>query len=559
MRWLVQSFRENPEVPFFLVLALGYGIGNIRIAGFKFGPVLGVLIAGIAVGQFTIPISEPLKNSFFMLFLFAVGYQTGPQFFQSLRMTGPGQIVLTLVVCATAIGLTIALGSLIGFDPGEAAGLLAGAMTGSAAFGAASEAINGLHVTDAQHQLLLANAGVAFAVCYLIGLVGVVWILTRFGPWMMRVDLRTACEELEKEMGTVDAELIVSNPNGVFETRTYQVPSSWDGRTIAELELEFKPYRVFIERVRRNSKIRKPEATEPLRVGDVVTLWGRREAVLEANQKQLGAEIYDRELLDIGVVKRDIVMTHPPAANLGGLATNGIARGIFLERIQRAGKDLPFTLQTPLEAGDVLSVIGDESHIAHLTKVSGYEKQQTESSNLTNVAAAIFIGALIGLPALGIGGVELTLTTFVGVLLGGVLLGRLSSVNPRFGGIAGPALWLMDSLGLCGFLALVGMQAGPGFVRGLQQSGLALVGSAAIVVLVTHVVGILVGRYVLRMHPAVVLGACAGAGTSAPALGALLEASDSRVPALSYGVGYALGNIVLAIGASAVVKIVGPS
>src|SRR4030095_10138905 len=116
----------------------------------------------------------------------------------------------------------------------------------------------------------------------------------------------------------------------------------------------------------------------------------------------------------------EIVLTHPPAANLAGLAANGIARGIFLERIQRAGKDLPFTLQTSLEAGDVLSVIGDETHIARLTKQSGYEKQQTEGSNLTSVASAIFIGALIGLPVLGIGGIEISLTIFVGVLLGGV-------------------------------------------------------------------------------------------------------------------------------------------
>ena len=147
---------------------------------------------------------------------------------------------------------------------------------------------------------------------------------------------------------------------------------------------------------------------------------------------------------------------------------------------------------------------------------------------------------------------------FVGVLLGGIILGRLSSMYPRFGDIPGPALWLFDSLGLTGFLALVGMQAGPGFVRGIQQSGLLLIVSAAIVVVITHVVGILVGRYVLRMHPGLVLGACAGAGTSAPALGAVIEAAESRVPALSYGVGYALGNVVLALGASVMVKIIGP-
>jgi putative transport protein len=74
-----------------------------------------------------------------MLFLFTVGYQTGPQFFQSLRMTGPRQIVLTLVVCATALSLTLAVVWLMGFDAGKAAGLLAGAMTGSAAFGAAGK------------------------------------------------------------------------------------------------------------------------------------------------------------------------------------------------------------------------------------------------------------------------------------------------------------------------------------------------------------------------------------------------------------------------------------
>src|SRR4030095_13004679 len=109
MQWLARSLRENPEVALFLVLAVGYGLGNIRIGRFKLGPVICVLISGISVGQLAIPVSEPLKNSFFMLFLFAIGYQTGPQFFQSLRLTGPAQIVLTLVVCGTATALTIAL------------------------------------------------------------------------------------------------------------------------------------------------------------------------------------------------------------------------------------------------------------------------------------------------------------------------------------------------------------------------------------------------------------------------------------------------------------------
>jgi putative transport protein len=187
----------------------------------------------------------------------------------------------------------------------------------------------------------------------------------------------------------------------------------------------------------------------------------------------------------------------------------------------------------------------------------GYIQKQSEATNLTGVSLAIFLGALVGLPAIVMGSLEIGLTAFVGVLLGGLVLGWLVSINPRLGEIPKPALWVLDSLGLAGFLALVGMQAGPGFVRGLQQSGFALVASAAIVVTAAHLTGILVGRYVLGMHPGIVLGACAGAGTSAPAIGAVLETARSRVPALSYGITYAIGNVVFALAGSLIVQVIG--
>src|SRR5262245_7849370 len=120
MQWFVESLRQHPEIALFLVLGLGYGLGNLRLGTFKLGAVLGVLIAGIALGQLTIPVSEPLKNMFFMLFLFAIGYQTGPQFFHSLRATGLRQIALTLIICATALGLSFLVARLMGFDAGEA-------------------------------------------------------------------------------------------------------------------------------------------------------------------------------------------------------------------------------------------------------------------------------------------------------------------------------------------------------------------------------------------------------------------------------------------------------
>ena len=140
------------------------------------------------------------------------------------------------------------------------------------------------------------------------------------------------------------------------------------------------------------------------------------------------------------------------------------------------------------------------------------------------------IGGLIGLPALHFGKLEIGLSKAVGALLGGLVAGWLRSVNPRFGRIPEPALWIFDSLGLNVFIGLVGLSAGPEFVQGLRESGLALVAAAVIVNATSLVVTILVGRHLFRLHPGVLLGVCAGAATSAPALAARPGRGEEQDP-----------------------------
>ncbi|HEU4712911.1 MAG TPA: TrkA C-terminal domain-containing protein [Pyrinomonadaceae bacterium] len=555
MDWLIQSLRQHEEIALFLVLALGYALGNLRLRSFKLGPVLGVLIAGIVVGQLDIPVSEVLKNTFFMLFLFAVGFESGPQFFQSLRATGVRQIVLTVCVCVTAFVLSLVIARLAQLDAGSAAGLMAGAMTGSAAFGAAGEAIRGLNAPEATREVLASNAAVSFAVCYLFGTVLVIWTLTRLGPWILGINLPQVCKELEQEMGlpeeSADASL------GAFSLRAYEVPDPLAGMTVSEIESTFAGFRVFIQQLDRGGQVIKPARDEKLFAGDRVAMIGRREAFVNGNLLTQH-EVADVDLLGIGITSAKIVVSRKGAGStLGELGKTDIARGIFLEKITRAGKVLPYTLKTPIEAGDVLCVRGETSQINRFVEATGHKELSVTETNMTTFSTVVFLGALIGLPGLVIAGVELSLTVFVGVLLGGLTLGWLSSLHPKFGGVPDAALWVLNSLGLAGFLGLVGMEAGPGFVAGLKQSGVLLMISAVVVVLVPHVAGILVGRYLLRLHPGIVLGACAGAGTSAPALGAIVESAQSRVPALSYGVGYAIGNVLLAFGASMLVKLIG--
>jgi putative transport protein len=139
----------------------------------------------------------------------------------------------------------------------------------------------------------------------------------------------------------------------------------------------------------------------------------------------------------------------------------------------------------------------------------------------------------------------------------GLVFGWLRAVRPVFGRIPEPAIWIFDTVGLCVFIGVVGISAGPGFIAGLQTTGVSLVAVGLICALIPHTIAILVGRYVLRMEPLVLLGACAGAGTITAALRAIQDEAQSKVPALGYTVPYAIGNVLLTAWGPVIVAMMG--
>jgi putative transport protein len=171
--------------------------------------------------------------------------------------------------------------------------------------------------------------------------------------------------------------------------------------------------------------------------------------------------------------------------------------------------------------------------------------RKTSATDMVFVGTGIFLGGLVGLLSVVVWGVPLTLTASGGALVMGLVFGWLRSVYPFFGRIPEPAIWIFDTLGLCVFIAIVGLSAGPSFVSGLQKTGVTLVVVGLVSALLPHTLGILLGRYVLKMNPLIVLGACAGAGTITAALRAVQDEAKSSVPALGYTVPYAIGNILL--------------
>jgi putative transport protein len=442
----------------------------------------------------------------------------------------------------------------LGFDAGTAGGLIAGSLTESATVGTAAAAIDRLALDDAAKQTLVAHVTVAFAVTYLVGLVTTITVLARLAPRLMGVDLAAECAALEREMGVERAEAGVVSAYFEFIMRAYEIPAATD-LTVSDLERRFSEERVFVERIRRGSRFIDPAIDFRLQPGDRIVLSGRRSVLVGEINPLRNHEAEDPELLDIPIVTVDVVLTNREHADhtLRELSQNAATRGVFLRKLVRAGQPLPFAPATRVERGDVLTLAGARSHVGEIAEQIGYAEWPTDRTDMVTVGLAIVIGGLIGLPALQIGRLEIGLSKAVGALLGGLVAGWLRSVNPRFGRIPEPALWIFDSLGLNVFIGLVGLSAGPEFVRGLQESGLALVFGAAVVTTTSLLVTVFVGRSLFRIHPGVLLGICAGAATSAPGLAAVQDVARSRIPTLGYGVSYAIGNVLLALWGSVIV------
>jgi putative transport protein len=552
MNWLFDTLREYPEIAIFLALALGFWVGQMRFGKFSLGVVTSTLLAGVLIGQIGITISPHVKSVFFLMFLFAVGYSVGPQFFRGLKSDGLQQVAFAAMLCVLCLLSAFAVARVMDYHTGFAAGLLAGACTISAVLGVATDTINQLGVPAEQKQAWLDGMPVAYAVTYLFGTAGSAWILATLGPKLLRVDLPAECRKLEASMGASEAEPGVISAYQRFVVRAHRLTDGpFIGKTVEEFERHFADRRLFILRVQRGGEAFDAEPSTVLERDMVVVLVGRREFVLEA-AREIGAEVDDPGLLDITAEILDVVVTNKAFAGktLRDLAEGAQARefrAVYLRKLVRAGREMPFTPGTRVDRGDVLQLAGPRAAVEAAARRLGYADRITEKTDMLFMGLGIVAGALVGALSIRIGGVPLSLSTSGGALIAGLVCGWLRSVNATFGRIPGPALWVFNNVGLNTFIAVVGISAGPGFVAGLQENGLGLFVSGIIVTTVPFVVMLYVGKYLFKMHPGILLGACAGARTTTAALGAIEEAAKSKVPALGYTVTYAVGNTLLII------------
>jgi len=545
---LIDAFRHHPEIALFLTLAIGFWFGALKFGSFSLGAVTSTLIAGLLVGQLGVTLPDIVQTIFFLLFLFAVGYSVGPQFFGALKKDGLPQVAFALIVCATGLVTAWVAAKLMGYNPALAAGLLAGGYTNSGTLGVASANISQLGLDPQQATAAAGLAAIAYAVTYPFGTAGAAWFLSSLAPKLLGVDLPKVSKELEAKMGTQGS--AGEQAYRPIVSRAFRLANSaFAGRTPGELATALQG--AVVTRFRQGTSIFEVDMQTAIPQGATLALSGPPHALFAAKET-IGPEVEDNELLAYPTEEIDIVVTTKEAVgrtvrDLDQHELSHYGRRLFLMHVTRDGQRITATPDLKIERHDVLTIRGARKYVDDLAKTLGTADRPTSKSDVSFMGVGIVIGCLVGLITVHAAGIPLSLSTSVGTLLAGLVCGNLHAKYRTFGGIPAAALWALNNVGLNGFIAVVGLNAAAGLVAGLKAYGIGLFIAGIFVSLVPLVVGVYVGKYVFKFHPTLLLGACAGARTTTAALGALQEAAQSPLPAVGYTIPYAVGRIVLAV------------
>lgn len=551
LEFILHALRTDPEIAVFLAIALGVFVGRIHIGSFHLGSVAGALLMGLLIGQIGLEVPTGLKSVFFVMFIYAVGFKSGPEFFGSLNRGTLKLVLLSVVLCATALGAILLMYSVFDFDAGFTAGLGAGALTDTAIMGTATSAINQLTLDAAAKAQLNSHMAIAYAITYLFGTIGLIVFVGSIAPKLLGVNLRESARELELELGIAKEEDAITVPYTRMVVRAHQVAENGQAAGLRIIDLEKPHESLTVERVMRAGKIIERDEDFMLMAGDIIGVYALRDAVGNLSH-WVGPEIDHLDALSFPTRQVDIVLT---SAEFAGktihqakmhLASDG-RLGCFVNTISRQGYDLPLLPNTVLRRGDVITLTGRTVSVEMIAKRLGRIRKNNYKSDIAMHTLGMVLGSLLGLLSTHIGMIPVELGIGGGVLVAALVIGWYNSRHPEIGALPPAAQWAFSEFGLTAFGAVVGLLAGPAAFAAMKEQGLALLLSGAVVTIVPPLVALYFGRYVLRLHPMILFGALAGAQTEAASMNKIIEQSGSNTPVIGFTVCYAISNVLLAV------------
>lgn len=549
MIYVQKIIATAPEIFLFLAIAIGTLLGGVRFRGFALGSTACILIVAVVLGQLGVFVIPPvLRSIFFALFVFTIGFRSGPEFFASLSFRTLTQVVLALVIGGTGLAIVLIFAFALHLDMGTAAGLAAGALTQSSVIGTATGALQQLGLPDNILQQEQANIAAGYAVTYVCGYILVLLFVPFVAPRLMRINLKEEAAKLEAELSSG----ATSSKSGnliyrKFQVRAYRI-SAAAGRTVGEIEKQIGQ-RVVIERIVRGGEDIEPNIDTKLQAGDDIVLAGPTAAIISC-RSFVGSEIEGESVMRS--MSGDAVDVLVSARDLHGRALEDIvnrvgdqARGVFLRSLKRQGQEVPIAPGTRIYVGDIMTLTGMKKDVDRVLPRIGQALRIGDRTDIAFLGFGLAVGLFVGVLSYTVGSVPLTLGGGGGALIAGLVCGWLHARRPAVGAVAPAAQQILIDIGLGGFIAAIGLANGPAALSAIQAHGLMLLGIGVVVTLTPMIVGTLFAYHVLRMNPVIICGALAGAMTVDAAVTGCCEVAESQTPVLGVAVPYAIANVVL--------------
>lgn len=560
LKWLIT---QSPLTILFVTIALGFLVGKIRIGTFVLGGIAGTLIAGVVLGQLGVSIDTNIKNIFFALFIYAVGYQGGPQFFRALSLKSLTQLLSAGVMCV--LGLLTVLAFAWGFDldRGTAAGLAAGGLTQSAIIGTAGETIQKLNLSAGLKSTMETNVAVGYAVCYIFGSLGPIIMVTWFIPTVMGWDIRAEALKLAEKLSGGAGSLEPGQFDAAqrIDTRFYRLSETceWIGKPAKNFDAAFDD--AALEAVLRSGRELDLSKNPALQPDDMIAITGLI-AALESGQPAWGEEAEAPAGYQLILENRHLVLTNTEfdEASLRGLHDHTKAnalRDVFVTGIRRMGRDLPLLPNLELHKGDELQLTGNPHDLNVVQKALGYPISAAAITDFIFFGLGMTLGLLLGLIEFRIDDVPVSIGSGGGCLLSGLLFGWLRSTHPRYAALPTGATNFLRDFGLAVFVGVVGITAGPQVLTTLKEQGVSLFLFGIGVTLIPQVIGFYFSYYILRIRNPIEALACVVGGRSAnPGFAALLEKAGNATPVVTFTVTYAVANVLLTLWGPLIVGLV---
>ena len=545
MDWIVKLFTNTESVAhiallYAIVIAIGVYLGKLKIGGISLG-VTFVLFAGILAGHvgFTGPkeILTFVQDFGLILFVFMIGLQVGPGFFESFKKGG---VTLNLLsASAILLNILVMFGCYyLFFDTSNPnnlpmmVGTLYGAVTNTPGLGAANEALLSVFPNGAPS---IANG---YACAYPLGVVGIIGA-TILIKYICKINTADEEEQLNEE----DA----ANPHAKAHNMHLRVENAYiTGRTLREVS-EFLNRDIVCSRLLHNGEVSIPNSKTKFEVGDEL-LVVCAEADAEAIKAFIGPEVeaeWDREKDEVQhFVSRRIIVTRPEmnGKTLGKMHFSSVY-GVNVTRISRQGMDIFAGRNHHFHVGDKILVVGPEENVNRVAEIMGNSVKRLDAPNIATIFVGIMVGIIFGSLPFAIPGMPVPLKLGIagGPLIIAILIGRFGYRMKLVTYTTTSANMMLREIGLVLFLASVGIKAGAGFWDTVVQGdGLKYVGCGFLITVIPIFIIGTIARLKFKFNYFTIMGMLAGTYTDPPALAYANASCSKEAPAVGYSTVYPL-------------------